>query len=114
MRICDITYQIKKYQPATRKLIPSSRFLEIESGWPSVVRLPASYVQEDKVVQHQKSAEEMSRSPSSFPSIFSVSMTCHKAHKGGKDTEDVSGKGNGRNVELNVLSELYAVSTVER
>lgn len=37
-----------------RTLIPNSNFLEIESDWPSLVRWPKSYGQEDRVVQHQK------------------------------------------------------------
>lgn len=55
-------------QPA-RTLIPNSRFLELETDWPNVGRLPKSYVREDRVVQHQTGTR--AKAP-----VFALGISC--------------------------------------
>lgn len=82
--------------------------------------------QEDRVVQYQKGTRAKAPVlPNIFLTItclsFSVSITIltfldqllPKVQKGGKGTEDVSGRGNGRNEKLhNVLNEMHPLIVV--
>lgn len=80
-------------------LIPNSKFLEIESDWPSILRWPKSYNQGDRVVQHQKGTRTKAPGlpkaflviPACLPTFFSLwvlqtflEQLLHKVQKGRK------------------------------